>query len=388
MNFNRRFLTISFLSIPLSAGIALVPVLSDIASAFPNQGRWIQLLITVPSLFLMFSSLLTDRLSAKLSLRTISIISVIIILLSGISPFWIGSFAYLLFTRACMGIGMGLLNTVIASLPALYFSGDRERDSAAGIQSAFVCAGGILFNYLSGYAAKYNWRYVFLVQLLNLIPMAAAVMIMPKINKKGGGADTSKKKRIWIKEAIPVAAISFLSIVLSCTYPLNLSLFIEKNGLGNSQFAGFMASVNSAIGFAFGLIFGRIYSKTKERTLDLGLAVTAAALLTVRFSPNQPVLMMGSICFGIGTSMISPTLYSMLYKRVKGEAIVSSVALLGIAGNVSQFLSPFFINPIAKAVNDSNVEGSRILVAGILMIALTLFVILQSRYRGEIVGET
>jgi len=382
-SYNRKILTISFLSIPLSAGIALVPVLSNIAAAFPNQEGSIQLLITVPSLFMMFSSLLTDKLSEKTSLKTTTIISIIIILFSGISPYWINNFAYLLCTRAFMGIGLGLLNTAIASLPALYFSDDKSRDSAVGIQSAFVCAGGILFNILSGTFAKYNWKFVFLVQLLNIVPLIVAMILMPKTENKKVKTDISNKKNIFVKSAIPVAAISFICIILTCTYPLNLSLFVERSGLGNSQFVGLLASINSAIGFFIGLVFGKVYSKTKGKTLTLGLILTAAALLIVRSSPNQAILLIGSVFFGIGTSFISPTLYSMLYKRVKQEEIVLSVALLGIASNVSQFISPFIINPIAKAVDGNNIEGTRLFVASILIIVLLLILKLTEKRKIE-----
>lgn len=337
-----------------------------------------QLLITVPPLFMVFSSLFTDRLSKKISLKAIAAISIIIILFSGISPYWINHFGYLLCTRALMGIGLGFLNTVIASLPALYFSDHQERESAVGIQSAFVCAGGILFNFLSGTAASYHWKFVFLVQLLNLVPLLVAICLMPKTDRTIA-TDTPNQKGILVKAAMPVAVLGFIGIVLTCTYPLNLSLFVEKSGRGSAQFVGILASVNAAIGFFIGIIFGKIYAKMKEKTLSLGFLLSAAALLLIRFSPNQTILFLGSICFGIGTSFISPALYAMLYKRVKQEEIVLSVALLGIASNISQFVSPLIINPLAKAINSSDLEGTRLVVAGVLMIILILFLQLKNR---------
>lgn len=376
---HRKLLAISFLSIPLSAGNALVPVLSNLAAAFPRQEQWIQLLITVPSLFMMFSSIFTDKLSNYISLKAITIISILIIFVSGISPYWSSYFPYLLFTRVCMGIGLGLLNTVISSLPALYFDENEARDSAVGIQSAFVCAGGILFHLFSGIAAKYNWKYVFLIQLLNLIPLIAAMFFMPHTEIKKVPSSNYPRRSIYVKSALPIAVISFITIILTCTYPLNLSLFVEKSGLGNSQFTGLITSVNSAIGFFIGLIFGKVYAKMKEKTLPLGLTITALSMLAIRFSMNQTVLFAASICFGIGTSFISPTLYSILYHKVKPEEIVSSVALLGISVNVSQFLSPFFINPIAKAITPTQVEGTRILVSSMLLLILTLIIALKYR---------
>lgn len=362
--YKNRLLTISLLSIPLSAGVALVPVLSDIAHAFPDQQKYIQLLITLPSLFMMFSSFVTDKISKISSLKFVSLVSVLIIMFAGVSPFWINSFGYLLFTRVLMGLGLGLLNTVMGSLPAIYFEENSKRDFAIGFQSAFVCIGGILFNILSGFFAKYKWQFVFLVQLINVIPLLTAVLIMPKI--KPLHSTKTKKSKIFVKNAMSISIISFLIIIITCTYPLNISMFVKSQNLGTSQFVGVLTSVNSAIGFIIGLIFGKIFKILKEQLLTLGLFLSAIALLIAAFAPNQIIFLFGNICFGIGTSFISPSLYSMLYKRVEPTEIVSSVALLGVFSNISQFVSPFIINPLSKILNEVGAEKSRFIISSIL----------------------
>ena len=373
----RKILVISLLSIPLSAGAALVPVLSDITLAFPNKKDFMQLLITLPPLFMMFSSLLTDKLSKRISLRSIVLISIGIITFMGISPYWVNSFEYLLFTRGMMGIGLGLLNTVIMSLPALYFPDNKTRDFVVGIQSAFMCAGGILFNVLSGTFAEYSWKYVFFVQFLNIIPLLAAFFLMP--NVQDNATHESKNQKVFIKGALPVLLIGFVTVVLTCTYPLNLSLFVEVNNLGSSQFVGLLTGINSAIGFLIGMVFGKIYFKLKEYTLPLGLVIVAAALFFVTLSTNGTLLLFGSVCFGIGSSLVSPSLYSLLYTKVKPEEVVVSVAMLGAASNVSQFISPFIINPIANITGSSNIEGTRFLVSGAFLLCLASILFAKSK---------
>lgn len=378
MTSNKKILIISFLSIPLSAGYALVPVLSDIAAVFPGQKGWVQLLITIPAFMMMFSSLLTDQLIKWTSLKTIIIASITIILGAGVSPYWVNNFSYLLGTRVFMGIGVGLLSTVIVSLPVLYFSDSRLRERTIGIQSAFVSAGGVLFNILSGTLAKYNWKYVFLVQLVNVLPLLVAIVFMPKTEYENTKLDVRGKTDIFVRSAIPIAILSFGCILLTCTYPLNLSLFVANAGLGDSQLVGVLTSINSAIGFLIGLFFGKVYSKMKEKTLLLGVILAAFSLLMVRFSPSQGLLLLGSAGFGIGSSFISPALYSMLYQRVQQEEIVLSVALLGIASNVSQFFSPLLINPIASVIGGSNnIEGTRITVAGIMLMMLAFVITIR-----------
>lgn len=369
-----KILSISLISISLSAGVSLVPVLSNIAFVFPDKKEYIQFLITLPSLFMMFSSLLTNKILRKSSLKFVSLISIIMITFAGISPFWINNFDYLLFTRVIMGLGLGLFNTVIGSLPAIYFNDSKIRDSAIGIQSAFICVGGILFNILSGLLAKYNWKYVFLVQLINVIPLIAVIFIMPNLSQNS--VSYTARGNLAVKNAIPVIIISFLTITITCTYPLNLSIFVEKQLIGSSQFVALLTSINSVIGFFIGLVFGKVYAKIKGNVLTLGLILSATALMIVSFSTNYPILLLGNIFFGVGTSFISPSLYSMLYDRVNPEDIVSSVALLGISSNVSQFVSPFIINPVAKVIDGTSSEVNRLIIASILLFLFDIFLIL------------
>lgn len=371
INSNKKIVTIALLSLSLSAGAALVPVLSDIAGAFPGREGWMQLLITLPALFMMFSSLFTDFLSQKSSMKAVTVASLVIILFAGVSPYFIHPFFYLLFSRALMGVGLGLLNTCAASLPALYFSDQPAMDKATGIQAAFVSAGVILFSLFSGTVAQHHWKDVFLIQLINILPLTVALFVMPDVNKTK--ESTSSFKGLWVKNAIPVVALCFITIIFTCTYPLNLSLFVQKSNLGTSRFVSLLTSINAGIGFFIGLVFGRVYSKAKEKTLIFALCAAAVALAIISLSQNQLLLLLGSILFGIGTSFISPCFYVILYKSVKPQEIVPAVALLGIGANVSQFVSPFVVNPVSKFIDGNSMEQTRLLLAAAVIFVLAAF---------------
>lgn len=382
-NSKRKIISISLLSLSLSAGVALVPVLAQLAQVFPQYIQWIQMLITLPSLFMMFSSLLTDKLVKLTSVKRTVLVSLAIILFSGISPYWISGFVYLMFTRMLMGVGLGFLNTAISSLPAIYFEDTAQRDSALGVQSAFSSAGGVVFSVLSGFLAKYNWKYVFLIQLINLIPIASVICIMPDCNMHQIPPENEKNKNVFVKSAFPIVVFAFTCIILTCTYPLNLSLFVEASSLGDSAFVSLLTATNSAIGFFIGMFFGRVYKKLQNNTLVMGLLFAGAAMLIVSFAPSGAVLFAGSICFGVGTSFISPSLYSALYSKVPAGEIISAVALLGIAANVSQFVSPFIINPIAAFIDGAGQERTRLILAGILILCLALFAKIKNENKGE-----
>ena len=53
MENRKKNIVISALATSLSASAALVPVQSSIVAAFPDYANWVQLLISVPPLFIM-----------------------------------------------------------------------------------------------------------------------------------------------------------------------------------------------------------------------------------------------------------------------------------------------------------------------------------------------
>lgn len=363
----RALLTICILSIPLSASAALVPALASIGRAFPDWQRWLQYLITIPPLAMMVSSLLTNPLLGRFSTKNLTTFSVTLITFSGLTPFFVESFLYLLITRVLMGLGLGILNTIVSSFPATYFESGKERDMATGLQAAFISVGAMFFSLFSGWLATKSWQSVFLVQLINIIPLFIVMFLMPESSKTVVEKKTSKKQ-IFVKEALPIALLSFICIVITCTYPLNLSLFTENNGLGNSNFVGMLASLNSVIGFLMGLVFSKMIILFKRFTLPLGLIIAGTGFFLVSIASSGMALLAGSMLFGIGTSVISPALFARLYEKVPSHLVIPAVGMLSVGSNLSQFVSPFVINPIANLFGEG--EAIRYLLAGALTMGI------------------
>lgn len=380
----RKTISISLLSLSLSAPAALVPVLANISAAYPQWSGWVQFLITIPSLFMMLSSLFTSKLMRRFSLKSVTSFSILLIFLSGILPYFAEGFPFLLVTRGVMGIGIGLLNTAVASLPAVYFPSGSSRDTATGIQSAFISAGGIIFSLLSGRLAMIHWKLVFLVQLINLIPLATALFFMPESLQESPSTPPRPEGSVFVKEAMLVTLLSFVCVLMTCTYPLNLSVYATESSLGEAQFVSVLTSINSLLGFIIGLVFGKILSKTKALTLPIGLLFTSAGFFVVTFAPSPFVLLLGSVVFGLGSSLVSPALYARLYHDVPEDKIVSAVALLGIGINVSQFVSPFVINPLARQIDGTGTPATRFLIAGSALLLIAIALALLALYRKKV----
>lgn len=373
----KKNLVILGLATSLSASAALVPVLSSIKEAFPGWENWIQLLVTVPPLMIMVSSLSVSPLLKKFSDKQLTIFGLLLVIFSGVYPYFSNSFPLLLVSRIIMGLGLGLVTTISSSLPAGYFEIGEDRDTATGIQSAFSSFGGILFSFLSGWIASFYWKGVFLVQLLNLIPLIFVFLFM-EANKSFEIEDSPIEEsvqsgQVIVKEAFLLTFLAFLCVVITVTFPLNLSVFVAENNIGTTQLSGIITSVNSFMGFLIGLSFPKINSYFKNKTLSLSLFLVGISLLIISQANTALILLIGSTIFGIGTSFIYPSFLTTIYKEISDEKIVAAVAMYTVATNVAQFVSPFIVNNLANIFGGG--IQTRFILCAIAIILLGLFIL-------------
>ncbi len=379
---------ISVLATTMATAAALIPVLSSIAKAFPQYAHLIHLLVTIPPLMIMVSSMTVSPLLRFLSAKKITILGLVLIIFSGVYPHFSNSFILLLISRVIMGLGLGLITTISSSLPARYFSSGKDRDRATGLQSAFSSLGGVLFSFLSGVAANYFWKDVFLVQLLNIIPLIFVLIYMkPNFREDSPPTDPmsgiqveaeDKGGKFFVKEAFLITLLAFTFIVLSATFPLNLSMYVDLKGIGTTNLAGSIASINAFIGFLIGIMFYRINKQLKTYTLSTSLFIVSLSFFILSKALSPLTFLIGSTLFGVGTSLVYPAFLTRIYNHIPDTDIVPAIGMYTVAANIAQFVSPFIIN-LLSGVLGPGIEHKFIFSAmatailGVLIIATQKF---------------
>lgn len=373
---------IAVLATTMSTSAALIPVLSSIARAFPEYAQYIHLLVTIPPLMIMISSMAVNPLLKFLSSRKITIIGLILIIFSGVYPYFSNSFILLLVSRVIMGLGLGLITTISSSLPARYFLIGKDRDTATGLQSAFSSLGGVIFSFLSGFVANYFWKGVFLVQLLNLIPLILVFLYMkPNFTDSLDQVldlETGKKAgKIFVKDAFLITLLAFTYVVLSATFPLNLSMYVDIKGIGSTSLTGSIASFNAFMGFIIGMLFYRINRNLKTYTLPTSLFIVSLSFVLVSGASTPLPFLIGSTLFGIGTSLVYPAFLTRIYNSIPDEDIIPAIGMYTVAANIAQFVSPFIINNLSSFIG-SGIEAKFIFAAMATSI-LGIFIILVNK---------
>ena len=129
-------------------------------------------LLTLPSLTSIAGLFLAPVLAKRASLRALNLAALALLTATGLASFaCAGSLEVLLALSAVMGVAYGLLNTLFPLLAAAYYQGD-ELGRVMGVASGMLQLGRVAAMLAGGALAGLGWRYVYLLFLMALAPLA------------------------------------------------------------------------------------------------------------------------------------------------------------------------------------------------------------------------
>ena len=336
-------LSLSLLTV--MSGAAVAPAIAQIAAAFPEISQTaIKSILTLPAVFIIVFSLISGKLSSIMPKRSILAGGLLFYLVGGIGGGFANSFEFLLFSRAVLGIGVGLIMPLSMGLIADFFDGE-ERAKLIGYSTATSNLGGIIATMTAGGLAVLSWRYSFGVYGLGLIVLILVLLFLPEPEVPTGASIKRQKLPgivyVWAGGAF-VLMISFYSI------PVNLAIFIQNNNLGDASTSGLALAVLSACGFVAGLIYARVKLFLKSFLPSVLLGLLAFGYLLLSHAMSLPQVLVATSVVGLGLGWTMPALFTGATRAGgKGEgvqvmAIVSSMVFLG------QFLSPIVLDSIGE----------------------------------------
>ena len=110
---NQKTLTVSILSLSLltvMAGAAVAPALGVIKEYFADSDQlFVQMIISMPALFIVLTNLLFGRLAKKFGSRTLVIAGLMLYTVGGCAAGLFDSIGLVLAMRALVGIGVGII---------------------------------------------------------------------------------------------------------------------------------------------------------------------------------------------------------------------------------------------------------------------------------------
>ncbi len=334
-------LSISLLTV--MAGAAIAPALGVISAHFEGRNPLlIQLIVSLPALFIILTNLLFPWLCRLMKTRTLALTGLAVYVLSGAGAFFVNDIWLLLCFRALMGVSVGMIMPLSTGLLSYYFP-PEEQAGLMGLSAAMNQMGGVVATFLAGALAGIGWNYAFLVYLLGLIAVVLVALFLPNERLNGrGGISLSLLRRFH-----PSVTGMFLVMILFFIYPTNFALTASGtlSEMGVTLVMVGLDVVAFLVGLCFGFLMKRFASPMKY-VAPLGFAT---GYLCLTAGGGIVWLLAGSALIGIANGIGVPYLNTIGSVKAGKEAATTVMPLLSAALYLGQFLSPLIVSPAASA---------------------------------------
>lgn len=345
----------------LMAALAVSPGIASFIETYGVSESTAMLSITLPYLVSIPFTLLASRLSRRFSKKSLILFGIGIIFLTGVIPFFLSEFFYILLVRSLMGIGLGILFTITPSLAPDYYPEGRMRSLTVGMQSAWAGSGGFVFNILSGYLASGQTRDIYLVYGVCILAFLAVLRLLPQIP---AAPPEPHKKAPFDRGSLKTGALTFLFIGAGMTLSLNIAVYVTGAGIGGAVQAGYATSAYSIAAFVTGCCYAFVARLLKEQALMTACLLSFLGMLLCVALNQMACTYVGAALVGAGLSIFMPSCVNRMIRTTRREAIPVSIGIMMVGSSVGQTFSSLLINPIAALF--SNRVEARFFVSAML----------------------
>ncbi len=342
----------------LMAALAVSPGIAAFIDSYGVSESTAMLSITLPYLVSIPFTLLASRLARRFSKKSLVLFGTGIIFLTGIVPYFLANFRYILIVRSLMGIGLGILFTITPSLAPEYYPEGRMRSLTVGMQSAWAGSGGFVFNILSGYLVTSQTRDIYLVYGACFLAFLAVLRLLPRIPV---APPEPHEKALFDRGSLKTGALTFLFIGAGMTLSLNIAVYVTGEGIGSAVQAGYATSAYSVAAFVTGCCYAFVARFLKERALMTACLLSFLGMMLCVALDHMACTYVGAALVGAGLSIFMPSCVSRMIRTTRREAVPVSIGIMMVGSSVGQTFSSLLINPVAELF--SNRVEARFFVA-------------------------
>ncbi|ADZ07935.1 transport protein [Lactobacillus amylovorus] len=364
---NKLSFKLAILSISLfcASGFSISAAIPNIKTGLGNVSLTnIEVLVSIPTFGLIFGLLLSWLLIKRYGYKNTVITGLIIMTIFGTFPLINSNYVLILISRFCLGIGIGVFNSLCFSLISEYYTG-QLRAKMIGLQSATQALGSTILTLLVGILIPCGWHYVFLIYLLNIFPLILFAKYVPddRVTSRSQRYFSSlKNAKIFI---IAVFACIYFITELTITY--KCSSFIVSRGIGSSSQAAIILALNTMIGFVSGILFSRAFKCLGNYIVSISLLSLGILFCLVNIVNSLYLVGLIVLLCGFFASWVS----SYLYNSIAGigdyqtQPLINTVLIIGV--NIGCFMNPYLNDLIGNLLGTNN-AGTLICFSGIILL--------------------
>ncbi len=353
------------------------PAMGTLSAHFSDVNQTlVQLILTIPALTVIFSCFFSIKLTKKFGKKNTLLFALFLYGFAGCASAFAHDIYSMLFFRALLGVGIGILMPLSQTLPSDFFKG-TERQIVYARAGSSISLGNMVFITLAGILASYSWNYTFAIYLVGFIVMLVVFFFLPKHATIIDKEEKTKAKALNPQVYLVGAA---LFIFMATVYVLfaNLAILMDKRNIGTVAMAGYILATNSLVSFfiSFNLVkIRKILGKYIYPLVPL-LIVCAHAL--IYFSDSVSQLFIAQICNAIAMGITMPLSSIAISEFSDKSNITKGMAVMTVSIFLGQLASPFLSSylPLFSGFNKVGGIFFTIAIFMSLIFFITLFYVL------------
>ena len=352
-----RKVTSTILSMSLltvMAGAAIAPALGIIKQHFADAPDiFIQLIVSIPALFIILTNLFFMPISQRMRTRTIALTGLLLYIVAGAGCFFINDIYLLLGMRAILGISVGLIMPLSTGLLAYYYP-PEEQARLMGLSAAMNQMGGVVATLLAGILAIIDWNNAFLVYLLGLIAVAMVFLWLPDAQL---GTSSKRGKAFESRQLLkfhPSVTGMLLTMIIFFVFPTNFAIITaHQTSLSITIITMIMVGLD-LVAFFVGLSFGKLMQWFRQPIKYFAPICFFFGYGCFTFANGAFWIIVGSAFVGIAVGLSVPYLNTIASIKGGKNSATTVMPLLSAALYLGQFVSPLLITPLAKQIFGEN----------------------------------
>jgi MFS family permease len=366
-------LSLALLTIPQSM---LNPVLPAIQAAFPNVApSIIQLLSTIPSLCCVVFSPVYGKLTGFVARRKIYSAAIILLLVGGILPAFVSSFALFLMLRFVMGAGVGLLIPAATDLIVNFFDGSTRR-TMIGWNQAAASIGGVLFQLIGGYLAGINWRYACLATAVCAIFFLIAFIIIPEPELKVKASEADQENKFRMSGRMCAFSVWYLFYAMfTFAFVTTTAMMSVREKIATSADLGFTMSLLTISISVVAVFFGMLAKIFKKYIIATGICINAIAAWLAFTGHSLFLIDLAMVLCGVGLALSIPGVLTRVSSMAAPAAVTMTMSIFYATSGLGQFVQPLAFAWIQKQLGITDFRQAFIIsLAGLIVLLVYMLI--------------
>ena len=383
--------TLLLIAVPSAMMISLLTSsMTQIYAAYPQYDEMIvTMVLTIPNLTVMIGLVLAPMLLKKYPIKYLVLTGMVIFIGCNLLAGWCQNFFLLLFFRAISGVGCGMILPLQITYLATY--PEQERATLMGMGATLSCLFAAVTVAISGIIAAVNWRFVFLLYLVNGAGLIMAVLFLPKQldmqQKPAKGAEqpsATTGETAGTQETLAdykqiLFFYYFLLIgcyLFFCILGSQIAAYLGYYQLGSTAESGFVMSIFQMGSMISGLVLGHYLRLLKKGTMNGLFIIGAVAFFLLGTASAMPVICVAAFLLGFVSALGSCVVSYELSRVLPIHLVASASAGTSFFIFVLQFLSPMLFLALLGGIPSGTYQTVFLLYAAIQLVFLLLAVLL------------